>query len=206
MAVRRAATRSGSECFDNRAISAGILGEKRMYVTVRTRGLSARGTCRTIHIFSSTEGGHRSIASGLVSKSATWHRVARAATSSTEPRAPLPSPFSKSPSTHPSWFDTWARQITGRWRAVANAYSAARLGFAKGGIGRPGGAEMHPAAGAGGRPPRRRDQPGIGTRVGGRLQILMAGILIVQRWGQRICGPRVWRSIVHDLKPVPPHL
>jgi hypothetical protein len=46
---------------------------------------------------------------------------ANAVTRASEVEAPLPSPFSKSPSTQPSWFETWARQITGRRQAAANA-------------------------------------------------------------------------------------
>jgi hypothetical protein len=49
------------------------------------------------------------------------HACASAVTRASEVDAPLPSPFSKSPSTQPSWFETWARQITGRRHAAANA-------------------------------------------------------------------------------------
>ena len=49
------------------------------------------------------------------------HAWASAVTRASEVAAPLPSPFSKSPSTQPSWFETWARQITGRRHAAAKA-------------------------------------------------------------------------------------
>jgi hypothetical protein len=49
------------------------------------------------------------------------HAAASVIASSSELLAPLPSPFSKSPSTQPSRLDTWARQITGRDQAVAKA-------------------------------------------------------------------------------------
>src|SRR6266481_3965664 len=47
------------------------------------------------------------------------HAAASAIARSSEPPAPLPSPFSKSPSIQPSWLDTWETQITGRAQAAA---------------------------------------------------------------------------------------
>jgi len=61
----------------------------------------------------------------VATRSASWvsrrHAAASAITRSKDSAAPFPSPFSKSPSTHPSWLDTWARQITGRAQATAKA-------------------------------------------------------------------------------------